>query len=53
MHFKSSQKIILSILMVLLFLTSFVLPLAVVFTVIFTINLNDSEFAKVAFASSL
>ena len=34
-------------------LTSFVLPPAEVFLVIFTLDLNDSEFAKLSFGSSL
>ena len=34
-------------------LTSFVLPLAGVFPVIFSLDLNDLEFAKLSFGSSL
>ena len=34
-------------------LTSYVLPPAGVFTVIFTLDLKDSEFAKLSFGSSL
>ena len=34
-------------------LTSFVLPSAGVFPVIFTLDLNDSEYAKLSYGSSL
>ena len=53
MAFQQFSKNCLNILMGTIISTNFVLPSAEVFPVIFTLDLNDSEFAMLSFGSSL